>query len=82
MDSGESDEKPYKLKEKPCRYLCEDGRCRIQDCKPDDCMAYPLTDQPDRLASMFSIIEHAEACSIVFEILERLKAMYRFRNRV
>ena len=82
MDSGESDEKPYELKEKPCRFLCEDGRCLIQDCKPDDCMAYPFTDQPDRLASMFSIIEHAEACPIVFEILERLKDMYRFRNRV
>jgi len=29
------DEKPYKIKQKPCPFLCGDGRCRIQDCKPD-----------------------------------------------
>ena len=80
-DADADDEKPYKFKEKPCSFLCDDGRCRIQDCKPDACANYPFTDQPDRLSSMYGVIERAEVCPIVFEILERLKVMYRFRNR-
>ena len=31
--------------------------------------------------SMLSIIDHAEVCPVVFEILERLKVIYKFRNR-
>jgi len=75
-----SDEKPYRFKEKPCSFLGDDGRCQINDCKPDVCVGFPYTNQPDRLSSMFGVIEHAEVCPVVYEILERLKAMYRFRN--
>jgi len=78
-DTGE--EKPNKIKGKPCPFLCGDGRCRIQDCKPDLCKGFPFTDQPDRLSSMLSIIYHTEDCPVVFEIIERLKVQYRFRNR-
>ena len=42
---------------------------------------FPFTGQPDRLSSMYSIIGHAEVCPVVFEMLERLKVIYRFRNR-
>ena len=75
------DEKPYKIKTKPCLFLQDDGHCRIQDCKPDVCVGFPYTDRPNRLSSMYSIIFSAEICPIVFEILERLKMMYGFRNR-
>ena len=80
-NTDSDDEKPYKIKEEPCSFLCDDGRCRIQNCKPDDCVEFPYTDHPERLSSMYSIIEHAEVCPVVFEILERLKVMYGFRNR-
>jgi len=76
------EEMPYMFKEKPCSFLCNDGRCQIQNSKPDACSAFPFTDQPDRLSSMYSIIGHAEICPVVFEILERLKVIYRFRNRI
>jgi len=79
-DSG--DEKPYKIKEKPCPFLCDDGRCRIQARKPDVCAGYPYTDHPNRLSSMHGVMRHAEVCPVVFEILERLKVMYGFRNKV
>ena len=82
LTTAESDdEKPYQFKEKPCSFLCIDGRCRIQDCKPDVCRGFPFTDQPDRLSSMYGVIEYAGVCPVVFEILERLKVMYRFRYR-
>ncbi|GHV24265.1 Fe-S oxidoreductase [Clostridia bacterium] len=80
-DADVDDEKPFKFKANPCTFLGGDGCCRIQDCKPEVCKYFPYTDQPDRLSSMCGIIEHAEVCPVVFEILERLKKMYRFRNR-
>ena len=79
-DADPEDEKPYKFKTNPCKFLGDDGRCRIQDCKPDVCKGFPYTDQPDRLSSMYGVIANAEVCPIVFEILERLKVMYRFKN--
>lgn len=75
-----SDEGQYKFKSKPCSFLDSDGQCKINACKPNVCNNFPFTNQPDRLASMLSIIGHAEVCPVVFEILERLKAIYRFRN--
>ena len=80
IDADVEDEEPYKFKENPCSFLDNDGRCRIQDCKPDMCRGFPYTDQPDRLSSMYGIIEHTKVCPVVFEILERLKVIYRFRH--
>ena len=73
---------PYEFKDKPCLFLHDDGSCRIQECQPEVCAAFPFTDRPDRLSSMLSIIGHAEVCPVVFEILERLKVLYGFRNRL
>ena len=77
----ESDEVGYKIKGSPCLFLCANGKCVIQECKPSACKGFPFTDRPDRLSSMLSILEFAEECPVVFEILERLKRIYRFRNR-
>ena len=64
----------------PCRFLGDDGRCAIQDCKPEECRNYPYTDKPERMHSLFSILSNAEVCPVVFEILERLKKIYGFRR--
>ena len=76
----ESDEGGYKIKGESCLFLCGDGKCEIQECKPSECKGFPFTDRPDRLSSMFGILGFAEECPVVFEILERLKRIYRFRN--
>jgi len=73
-------EKQYKFKHKPCSFLDDDEKCQIQDCKPNVCKDYPFTDKPRRLSSMYSVIDHASVCPIVFEILEKLKILYRFRS--
>ena len=75
------DDNPFEFKSKPCAFLEADGRCRIQECKPDDCTGFPFTDRPNRMSSLLGVISHAEVCPVVFEILERLKVIYRFRNR-
>ena len=69
----------YEL-ESPCRFLSTDGGCRIEACKPEECRAFPYTDRPDRLESLLSLISFAEVCPVVFEIVEQLKDIYRFRR--
>ncbi|MDR1204841.1 MAG: YkgJ family cysteine cluster protein [Peptococcaceae bacterium] len=75
MDGG------YETKEKPCCFLTGGGQCRIQECRPNSCRDFPYTNQPERLFSLLGILGHAEVCPVVFEILERLKKIYHFRNR-
>ena len=77
----EDGEMPYVFKEKPCPFLDDEGHCRIEGCQPEVCVGFPYTDQPDRMSSLLSIIDHAGICPVVFEILERLKKMYGFRGQ-
>ena len=65
----------------PCRFLNADGKCWLQECKPEECKGFPYTDQPHRLKSLYSILSAAEVCPVVFEIMERLKELYYFRTR-
>ena len=70
----------YESKDKICCFLNEkDGTCKIENCKPEGCREYPFTNKPERLFSLLSIIESASVCPVVFEMLERLKKIYRFR---
>ena len=64
----------------PCPFFGTDGKCSIQECKPEECRGFPYTDKPDRWSSLYSILDFAEQCPVVFEILERLKSIYRFRR--
>jgi len=71
----------YEIKP-PCPFLESDGKCQVQPCKPDECRGYPYTDQPDRIGSLYGVMEFAEVCPVVFEIVQRLKNIYGFRSRV
>lgn len=64
----------------PCDFLQEDGNCLLGDCKPENCAKYPYTDQPNRLWSLYSVLEAVEVCPAAFEIYERLKEEYGFRT--
>lgn len=81
--ANEKNEGMYVTKNFPCNFLDESsGNCILEDHKPENCAKYPYTDQPDRMGSLFSIIESAEVCPVVYEILERLKEEYQFGARV
>ena len=45
------------------------------------CKKYPYTDQPERLQSLYSVLSAVEVCPVAFEIYERLKKEYHFKNR-
>lgn len=64
----------------PCQFLDMDGKCQIQDCKPEECRGFPYTGRPNRLASLYSVLSAAEVCPVAFEVLERLKDIYHFRR--
>jgi Fe-S-cluster containining protein len=65
----------------PCDFLNDDGTCRLEDCKPESCKKYPYTNQPERLQSLYSVLETVSVCPVAFEILERLKEEYNFQHR-
>lgn len=71
----------YQLNTKPCCFLKEDGGCKIEACKPLNCRDYPFTNRRERLFSLLSIIESARICPVVYEMIERLKQIYRFKRR-
>ena len=51
------------------------------DCRPENCKKYLYTDQPDRWASLYSVLDVIEVCPAAFEIYERLKKEYRWTYR-
>ena len=80
FENGDKDEGEYKVTS-PCAFLESDGKCRVQECKPENCVGYPFTDQPERITSLMSVIGATEVCPVVFEILQQLKAIYGFKSR-
>ena len=69
----------YTTKHKPCDFLQENGECMLDMCKPEDCKNYPYTNQPERLWSLYSVLEAVSVCPVAFEIYERLKKEYGFK---
>ena len=74
-------EENYRTKNKPCNFLNNDGSCKLGECKPDNCIKFPYTNQPERLQSLYSVLDAVEVCPVAFEIYERLKVEYGFRGR-
>ena len=65
----------------PCVFLEQNGRCSIQEYKPEDCKGFPFTAFPSRIECLYSVMDFASVCPIVFEIVERLKKVYRFKSK-
>ena len=65
-------------KHSPCGFLTETGECSLGECCPDSCKKFPYTDQPDRLYSLYSVLDAVSICPAAYEILEALKELYDF----
>lgn len=63
----------YITRHTPCDFLQLDGSCRLGECRPVACKEYPHTNKPDRIESLISMLDNAEVCPVVYEIIERLK---------
>lgn len=71
----------YETKHRPCDFLMENGECRLGDARPDNCKDYPYTNRPERLFSLYAVLDAITVCPVAFEIYERLKKEYGFRRR-
>lgn len=71
----------FETKHKPCDFFQEDGSCILGECKPESCNRYPYTNQPERLQSLYSVLEVVSTCPVAFEIYERLKKVYDFEGK-
>ena len=76
IDIGE-----YQTKNIPCDFLLADGECKLGESKPKGCKEFPYTNKPERLWSLYSVLNAASVCPVAFEIVERLKRIYRFKSR-
>ena len=74
----DKDDGSYVVRKKPCIFLEPDGKCVLGNCRPKECKEYPYTNQPDRLHSLYNMLETIEVCPVAFEIYERLKEEYGF----
>lgn len=72
----------YETKHKPCDFLMEDGKCKLEEVRPDNCKEYPYTDRPERLYSLFAVLHTITVCPVAFEIYEQLKKEYGFRKNL
>lgn len=79
LDGKDSDGN-YQTKQKPCDFLQADGSCKLSECRPESCKKYPYTDQPERLQSLYSVLDTVAVCPVAFEICERLKKEYGFKK--
>lgn len=74
-------ENNYETKHKPCDFLMENGECRLGEVRPDNCKEYPYTNRPERLHSLYAVLDVITVCPVAFEIYERLKKEYGFRRK-
>lgn len=63
---------------KPCPFQ-EGNRCTVYEARPEGCRGYPYIGGDVRSRTL-GILERAETCPIVFEMLEQLKARLGFRR--
>ena len=70
----------YTFKCDRCKFLDDNNNCLVENCLPESCRDYPFTNKEDRLFSLYSIIDNAGICPVVYEILEELKKIYHFKR--
>jgi hypothetical protein len=75
----EETEENYQTKHRPCDFLDKDGSCKLGECKPENCVNFPYTNQPERMQSLFGVLDVIEVCPVAYEIYERLKQEYGFK---
>jgi Fe-S-cluster containining protein len=61
----------------PCPMLAG-TRCGVYTTRPDDCRGYPHLHKPDFLGRSVGVIENYRICPIIYNVYERLKAVFPY----
>lgn len=64
----------------PCPFL-RDRKCTVYEDRPKDCRDFPHLHKGDIRSRSMAFVENAELCPIVFNVLEELKSILRWRPR-
>lgn len=64
------------INSKPCPFLSVEG-CSVYDVRPTACREYPYTDKKETVHRLYNMISNCEVCPVVFEVIERLKKVYK-----
>ena len=65
------------LKNLPCPFLADDGRCTIYEVRPKDCAEYPHTRKREFASRTHLHAANALACPAVFWIIEQMRSRRR-----
>ncbi len=67
----------YVLQQVPCTFLGADNYCSVYDYRPQACREYPHTNQSKIHTIFKETLNNTEVCPAVFQIVERLKNIYK-----
>ena len=67
----------YVFKGAPCPFLGEDNGCLVYEDRPKACREYPHTNQSKIHTIFKETLNNTGVCPAVFQIVERLKSMYK-----
>lgn len=70
----------YINKEDGCPFLNDNNECSLKGYLPNSCREYPYTNKPERLESLYTIMDNTFICPAVYEIVEELKKKYNFKK--
>lgn len=76
----ENEGNPWRTRSAPCPFL-KDNRCSIYEDRPADCRGYPYLYEPDFVSRTMGMIARTQTCPIVYEVLEELKRLWKFRGK-
>ncbi|MFN7313225.1 MAG: YkgJ family cysteine cluster protein [Bacteroidota bacterium] len=68
----------YVFRETPCPFLQADNKCLVYDYRPNACREYPHTNQRKMHTIFKETLENTAVCPAVFEVVEKLKAHYKY----
>jgi Fe-S-cluster containining protein len=70
------DEEDYVLHVAPCPFLLEDNTCLVYENRPKACRDYPHTNRKGIRKRLSLSLKNTEVCPAVFEIFERINAIF------
>ena len=69
----DSEDGPYRMRNRPCLFLGADGRCTIYDVRPKVCREYPHIDKKGFTCRTMIHANNALVCPAVYWIIEQMK---------
>jgi hypothetical protein len=74
-----SSDDDFYLNKHPCPFFI-DKKCSITEVRPEICRTFPNLSKKDFRSRLFQVIENYSICPIVFNVFERLKAKFDFKD--